>query len=201
MTVAAILLAAGESTRMGAPKPLLDWGGQPLIEYQVAQLNQPPVERVIAVLGYRAIEIRPLAERAGAEVLVNELYTKGRASSLRAGAAALGDDTRTVVVLNVDQPRPRSVIDRLLEVHQRGGHLITVPGFQGERGHPTILDGWLLAELRQVRERTQGLRDLVERYRESVREVPFESAVVLLDLNSREEYERARASYFAQATP
>ncbi|MFB3093327.1 MAG: NTP transferase domain-containing protein, partial [Dehalococcoidia bacterium] len=57
MTVAAILLAGGESSRMGTAKPLLEWGGNTLIEYQLAQLKEPPVERVVVVLGHRADEV------------------------------------------------------------------------------------------------------------------------------------------------
>jgi molybdopterin-guanine dinucleotide biosynthesis protein A len=50
MTVAAILMAGGESSRMGVPKPLLKWGGHTLIEYQLAQLKGPPIDRVVALL-------------------------------------------------------------------------------------------------------------------------------------------------------
>ncbi|TET97337.1 MAG: hypothetical protein E3J29_04625 [Dehalococcoidia bacterium] len=53
MTVTAILLAAGESSRMGLPKPLLEWDGYTLIEYQLAQLKGPPIDRVVDVLGQR----------------------------------------------------------------------------------------------------------------------------------------------------
>ena len=117
MTVAAILLAGGESSRMGHPKALLPWGDQKLVEYQINQLRQPPVEQVVVVLGHDAERIRPVVEQTGAEVLINELYKRGRASSLRAGARALSDDTRAVVILDVDQPRPRRVIQRLIENH------------------------------------------------------------------------------------
>src|SRR2546428_2329070 len=149
MTVAAILLAGGESSRMGQPKVLLPWGDQTLVEHQIDQLRRPPVERVVVVLGHDAEQIRPVVERAGAEVLVNELYKRGRASSLRAGARAVADDTRTIVVLDVDQPRPRRVIQRLIENHLRASNMITVPTFDGKRGHPTVVDGWLLPELRR----------------------------------------------------
>jgi len=196
MTVAAILLAGGESRRMGSPKPLLKWGGRTLIEYQLEQLKPPAVDRLVVVLGHRADEVRPYVHRAGAQAVINELYAEGRASSLRVGAAALPEEIEAVLVLNVDQPRPRWVIERLVEEHRRGGNLITVPSFGGQRGHPPVLAGSLLPELREVREATQGLRAVVERHQAEVHEVPFDSEVVLLDINRPEEYERARASYF-----
>ncbi len=115
---------------------------------------------------------------------------------MRAGAGAVPDATRAVLVLNVDQPRPRSVISQLIAAHGQAKKLISVPLFEGKRGHPAVLDGWLLPDLRSVHERTQGLRALLERYAASIAEVPFDSDVVLLDINSPAEYEKARASYF-----
>jgi len=198
MTVAAILLAGGESSRMGRPKALLEWGtNQTLIEYQIDELRQPPVERIVVVLGHQAERIRPLVEKTRCDVLVNELYKRGRASSLRLGARALADDTRAVIILDVDQPRPRVVIQRLIENHIRASNLITVPSFEGQRGHPTVIDGWLLPELRQVRERTQGLRGFIERHEADVVEAPFDSEVVVLGMNTPEEYASARAKYFS----
>jgi len=194
MTVAAILLAGGESSRMGQPKALLPWGDQRLVEYQIDQLLQPPIERVFVVLGHEAERITPVVERAGAEVLVNELYKRGRASSLRVGARAVADDTRTIVVLDVDQPRPRRVIQRLIENHVRASNVITVPTCEGKRGHPTVV----LPELRRVRERTEGLRGFLDQHEADVVELPFDSEVVLVGINTPQEYEAAKAKYFAE---
>jgi molybdenum cofactor cytidylyltransferase len=197
MTIAALLLAAGESTRMGAPKPLLDWGGQPLIAYQLVQLNRPPIDRVVVVLGDRADEILPLVREAGAEAVVNERFAEGRASSLRAGAAALPDDTEALLILGVDQPRPHDVLARLVDIHRLSGSLLTVPTFEERRGHPPVLDGSLLPELRAVSEETQGLRAVIVAHEAELSELPFETSVVLLDINDPQEYEKARDSYFA----
>ena len=182
---------------MGRPKALLEWADATLIEYEIDELRQPPVERIVVVLGHEPERIRPVAERAGGEVLINEIYKRGRASSLRLGARVLADDTRTIVILDVDQPRPRVVIQRLIENHVRASNLITVPTFEGKRGHPTVVDGWLLPELRRVRERTEGLRGFLERHEADVVEVPFDSEVVVLGMNTPQEYESAKAKYFA----
>jgi molybdenum cofactor cytidylyltransferase len=203
---------------MGVPKPLLEWGplrlrsgqastglrtgGYTLIEYQLAQLKGPPVDRVVVVLGHRADDVLPYVRSAGPDVVgvVNELYAEGRASSLRVGAAALPDDTTAVLILNVDQPRPHDVIARLVDVHRHSGSLITVPTFEEKRGHPPVLDGSLLPELREVNEATQGLRAVIARHEADVTELAFETASVLLDLNQPQDYQQARASYFAPAT-
>ena len=198
MTVAAILLAGGESSRMGTAKPLLEWGGSTLIEYQLAQLKEPPLDRLVVVLGHRADEVLPYVRSAGPDVVgvINELYADGRASSLRVGAAALPDDITAILVLSVDQPRPHDVIARLVDVHRHSGSLITVPTYDEKRGHPPLLDGSLLPELREVNEATQGLRAVIERHAADVNELPFETSSVLLDLNRPQEYQKARASYF-----
>jgi len=196
VTVAAILLAGGESSRMGRPKALLEWADTTLIEYQIEELRQPPVERIVVVLGHEAERVRPVVERAGGEALMNELYKRGRASSLRMGARALPDHTRSIVILDVDQPRPRVVIQRLIENHVRASNLITVPTFEGKRGHPTVVDGWLLPELRGVRERTEGLRGFLDRHGADIVEAPFDSEVVLLGMNTPAEYESVKRRYF-----
>jgi len=185
--ISAILLAAGESRRMDSPKPLLAWQGATLIEYQIAQLREAGVSDVIAVLGHRSADVLPLVSAAGARGVFNERYREGRASSLRAGAAAV-EGAQTVVVLSVDQPRPASVTRRLLGAHASG---ITVPSHAGRHGHPVILDAALLPELREADEATQGLRAVLARHAAEVHEVPFDSAAVLLDLNTPEAYERA----------
>lgn len=191
MSVAAILLAGGESTRMGAPKPLLEWEGQALIEYQISQLAEV-ADSTVVVLGHRADEVRPIVERAGAIAVINERYKEGRASSLRTGANALPDDTGAIVVLNVDQPRTAAVIRSLVDEHTRAGNLITIPTFEGTRGHPPVIDGSLLPELRQVREENLGLRAIVHAHEAEIGEVEFDSRTVLLNLNEPHEYEAAR---------
>src|SRR3990172_9391685 len=179
----AILLAAGESTRMGRPKALLPWGDQTLIEYQVQELFAAGVDDLVVVLGHAAEEVRPHVPPE-ARVVVNEAYRQGRASSLRAGAAALPDDADPIVVLNVDQPRPHEALRALLAAHREGGMLITVPVVQGRRGHPPVLAGSLLPQLRAASEEAQGLRGGIAAHEEAVREVAFDSPVVLLDINT-----------------
>ncbi len=195
---AAILLAAGESTRMGTPKPLLAWGDVTLIEYQVRELLAAGVEDLVVVLGHAAEEVRPIVP-GGARVVVNEAYQQGRASSLRAGAAALSDDADPILVLNVDQPRPRDLLEALLAAHREGNALITVPVTQGKRGHPLILAGSLLAELRQASEEAQGLRAVLAAHQDAVREIELSSPIARLDINTPEEYQKALAQFDVQS--
>jgi len=191
---------------MGSPKPLLPWGPstparaglrtgeETLIEYDIRQLREAGVDDVVVVLGHRAAEIAPIAESAGARVVYNVRYRDGRATSLVAGASAM-PSCDAIVVASVDQPRPAAVVRRLLAEHAGP---VTVPAYRGVRGHPVVLDGALLSELRAATDETQGLRAVVEREGRAVREVEFETAVVLLDLNTREDYDRAVSTYFGE---
>lgn len=182
---------------MGSPKPLLDWGGEALIEYQVRQLREAGADPLIVVLGHRADEIAPLITD---QVVINERFAEGRATSVRAGAAAVPDDAAAVVVLSVDEPRPSYVLRRLIDEHAAQGALITLPTHEGVRGHPPVFDGSLIPELRAVDEATEGIRAIIERHEAEVFEVEFDSPVVVIGMNTPEEYEHAKV-YFEKVVP
>ena len=193
MSVAAILLAAGESSRMGRLKQLLPWAGATLLEWQVAQMRDAGVADVVVVLGHEAAAIRDAVGRLPARVVVNESYREGRASSLRRGAEAIRDDAGAILVLGVDQPRPAAVTRRLIERWRESEALLVVPTAGGRRGHPVLVDGSLLAELRSVSEAELGLRAVTERHAAATDLVEIEDTSVHLDLNTPADYASAYA--------
>ncbi len=194
MSIAAILLAAGESTRMDRLKQLLPWDGVPLIAWQAEQLRAAGCEDVIVVLGHAAEEIRA-AVPPQARIVVNDAYRQGRASSLRCGAEATPDDAEAVLVLSVDQPRPAWLSRRLIEHWQATRALVVSPRFTRGFGHPILLDGSLLPELRQVSEQTLGLRAVIDRHIASAESLPVANDAVNVDLNTPSEYEAALVAY------
>jgi molybdenum cofactor cytidylyltransferase len=191
--VVGLLLAAGESTRMGRSKPLLDWDGGKLIEYQIRELLAGGVDEVIVVLGHRADEVRPLVEGSGARWVLNSAYREGRAGSIRTGASAVPDNAVAVVVLNVDQPRSRSIVRAVLDGHLATGNVITTPAYAGRHGHPAVFAGELLPELRSVDEASEGLRAVNRRHADRRSEVAIDDPSVLLDLNLPTDYESAKS--------
>jgi molybdenum cofactor cytidylyltransferase len=214
--ISAILLSAGESTRMGRPKALLPWGESTLIEWQIEQLREAGVEDIVVVLGHdaQAINERLLASPStgsgsGVRIVINEHYKEGRASSLRTGAAALPDYANPIIVLNVDQPRPRDVHQRLLASHHESEALITVPTSDGKRGHPVILSRALLPELRAASEEQLGLHGVLEAHAADIHEHPFvmlahesmanepdlAALYVTLDMNTPQGYDDALALF------
>lgn len=195
MTIAAILLAAGASRRMGSPKPLLPWGDGTLVEWEVAQLMASAVDDIVIVCGSRMEHVRRALGDAERYVVFNADWPQGRSTSLVAGARALlrlgfaePGALEAVVVQNVDQPTRPSIIDRLVEARRAGDHDVVQPRYEDEQGgehggHPVLLAGRLLPELARVTEPTLGLRAVVERH-PPVR-VPFDrDPAVWLDLDT-----------------
>jgi CTP:molybdopterin cytidylyltransferase MocA len=203
MPVAALLLSAGESRRMGRPKALLPWPAQygpdtTLLAHQIQALKAAGVDRVVVVLGHQAEVLRAAVEPllpphlAGVVWTVNPHYQQGKTTSIKAGIAALGTAScDALLILNVDQPRNADTIRHLLAEHRRGGGLITIPTYRDKGGHPVVLDASLLGDLGGIDEATEGLRALVRRHRDAVRRVAVDAAEVLWDLNTPEQYRAA----------
>ena len=190
--VVAILLAAGESRRMGQLKALLPWQGVSLIKHQVASLRAGGVDQVVVVLGHRSDELKSeLGDTAGVSWQLNPDYMQGKTTSIKAGLNALGtDQPQALLLLNVDQPRSAGVNRFLLENHLSQGSLITIPTHNGKGGHPIILSPTLLDELRRIDEESFGIKAVVQRHIEGTRRVELDSPEVLWDLNTPEEYQR-----------
>ena len=193
--IAAILLAAGESTRMAEPKQLLDWRGQPLVAAQVFTLLDAGCRPVVVVLGAHDRLVRAaIPFRADVQTTTNRNWRAGRASSIRAGARAVPSTVDAVVVVSVDQPTDASVVEKLestliLDPDAQ----IAVPRHDGRNGHPPLFHTRLLSELQNVTERGQGLRELRRRHAERTIFVEVNNPIVTLNLNTPDAYRRAIA--------
>ena len=193
-SIGALLLAAGLSQRMGAPKALLPWQGTTLLAYQASTLQRVGLNPVLVILGHRAEELKPhLPSDAGVRHLLNPDYLQGKTTSLTAGLGAIDrSKTDAVLVLNVDQPRSPRTLEIILGEHRESTpHLITIPTYRGKGGHPIILSMKLLDEIMAVSEEDQGLKGVVRRHRKDTRLVEMGSAEVLMDLNSEKDYREA----------
>ena len=121
--ISAVLTAAGESTRMGSPKPLLIWHGVSLVQYQVSCLFDSGVSDVIVVLGHRADEVVPYVEKSGARHVINPHYREGKTTSIKAGLKCVSSDADAVLYLAVDQPRTKEIIAQVRNLPSSGGAL------------------------------------------------------------------------------
>jgi len=191
-TVAAVLLAAGESSRMGESKALLPWMGKALVQFQMEQLLEAGLRPIIAVVGHEAERVQAaLMPSPEATVLLNPDYRLGKSTSIRAGVVVLPPNTSAVMILGVDQPRRATTLKRLLDSHLAGDHLITLPTFRGQRGHPPVLSAALKSELLSLSEERQGLREVILRHLPETTQVPFDSQEVLFNLNTPDDYRQA----------
>ncbi len=207
--IVALLLAAGESTRMGELKALLPWQGATLIEHQVTALASASVSHTIVVLGHQSDRLALLLKgRAGVQYAYNPDYRQGKTTSIKAGIRALrsarnsplvSSGKGSILVLNVDQPRSAGIIRRVIELHTRPGEsspsdqasLITVPTHRGKGGHPVILSMSLADELMEISEDTLGLKAVMRRHEGETQRVELDSPEVLLDLNTPQDYREA----------
>jgi molybdenum cofactor cytidylyltransferase len=189
----AILLAAGESRRMGQLKALLPWQGTSLLAHQIKVLCESGVDHVIVVLGHRAEELRPIVEgQPKVTCVVNPDYWQGKTTSIKAGIKSLSvDNLGSLLVLNVDQPRSADTIYRVLHRHHASSALITIPTYQGKGGHPIVLDASLIDELLSIQEETLGLKAVMQHHQDRVQRVELDHPEVLWDLNTPEQYREA----------
>ena len=189
----AILLAAGESSRMGRLKALLPWQGSTLLEHQAAALLEAGADRVVVVLGHRATELEAILKgKDRVSSTVNPDYLQGKTTSLKTGLRAAAEyEPGVILILNVDQPRKPETIRQVLQHHLAGKSLITIPTFNGKGGHPIAIAEGLLPEVALIEEESQGLKAVTRRHENSTARVELGTSEVLLDLNTPEDYEMA----------
>lgn len=192
MRAAAVLLAAGASSRMGRAKALLPWRGRPLAAWQAAQLAEHCGEVIIVLGGHAGAVREAVAGLPRARTVMNAGWEAGRAGSIRAGAGAIGPAADAVVIAGVDQPIDEATVAALLEcLEEQPAAAIAVPRHLGRNGHPACFRAALIPELLAVDEATEGLRAVRRRHAAATAFVDVDDPGILLDLNTPGDYERA----------
>jgi molybdenum cofactor cytidylyltransferase len=197
MNVVALLLAAGESERMGTPKALLEWRGLPLLTHQLQHIQKSRIHDCIVVLGKGAADLERLVKapmRPGwkARPVYNPRYRDGKCASIQAGLAAIDAPPDGILVASVDQPLHHRLLNALLRAAETdwekcdaaGRHRIIVPTFHGRPGHPPLFCASIFAELMGISEESQGLKAVVRRSPSRVLGLPWHDDEILLNLNA-----------------
>ncbi|MGB7921676.1 MAG: nucleotidyltransferase family protein [Pyrinomonadaceae bacterium] len=186
--IAAILLAAGRSRRMGAFKPLLTFGQSTVIESCINNLREGGVERIVVVTGHRGDQLRERLAHLPLSFAVNEDAESEMSVSIARGVERLHDETEALFVALCDQPAVEPWVLRLL-IDERAatGARLVVPEYEGRGGHPVLLDSDFREELMHL-DPQRGLRELFDAHREEVRRVPVASAYVARDMDTWEDY-------------
>jgi molybdenum cofactor cytidylyltransferase len=199
--IAAILLAAGRSRRMGAFKPLLPFGEKTVAESCIEYLLDGGVESIVVVLGHRAEELRGRLEHLPVIFTLNPEAESEMSASIARGAVSLPARTAAVLIALCDQPAiPPEVVSRLIEERERTGGRLIVPEFEGRIGHPVLLDFDFREELLKLDARG-GLRSLFEKQKEEVVRVPVGSPYVARDMDTWDDYRALYEDVFHQAPP
>ena len=201
MTIVGVIVAAGESTRMGRPKQLLTIGDRPLLQWVVDAAEASALERVVVVTGHAADEVRASVKLGRAIWAHNPQPQRGTMSSLRAGVAAAGE-AEGVMKLVCDQPEVTSeTIDRLLSSWDPGAYQASLVAYADGDGHPMLFSA---AALRPVIEQDGDrlLWELLEQFPDGVRRVAVERSRPI-DINTSDDLTRAagRMGYSVPAPP
>ncbi|MFP4437630.1 MAG: NTP transferase domain-containing protein [Chloroflexaceae bacterium] len=193
-----LLLAAGTSSRMGHPKQLLDWHGQPMVRHVAQQVPASNLAGLIVVVGAAADRVQ--AALAGLEITVvtNPDYATGQASSLRAGLRVVPATVDAVVVLLADQPLVTpALINTLVATFRQEcalaapGPLAIIPCYRGQRGNPVLLARALFPELQQL-QGDVGARAVLQRYASQIYWLDTTDPAVITDIDTLEAYERQK---------
>jgi molybdenum cofactor cytidylyltransferase len=190
--ISAIVLAAGESKRMGRPKQMLAWQGKTLLRHVLESLINSDADEIILVLGHEAEAIRKSLPEFQIKIVTNPDYKEGMASSLRQGLLAMDPKSEAFLVLLADQPGigPEIINHMIREFRQanpkRG---IVRPVYHGLRGHPVLIGAQYLQEARQL-QGDVGARQILIDHPEDILEIDVDQDAVLKDIDTPEEYRK-----------
>jgi molybdenum cofactor cytidylyltransferase len=192
--VAAIVLAAGRSTRMGGPNKLLaELSGKKLVRIAAEQALASKASEVIVVTGHQAELVEQALEGLNVKFVRNPDFAGGLASSVKAGIAAVSEQADGALICLGDMPLIHAeLIDRLIEAFAPDrGNLIVVPSAEGRRGNPVLWSRRFFSELMTL-DGDIGARHLLSKHGEAVAEVPVEGDSAFLDIDTPQALETAR---------
>lgn len=192
--ISAILLAAGQSRRMGEFKQLLTYSGRTFVECCAGHLLASRIDELVVVTGHREADVRRALGRRDLRFAHNADYREGMSSSVKCGVRAVSAAARAVVVALVDQPQiDASIIDQVIAEYERRPALIVIPTYGGRNGHPVLIDLRLRDELLAF-DPARGLRQVVQAHAAEVVHIEVTTDAVLTDFDYPEDYKRLAES-------
>jgi len=187
--VAAVVLAAGESTRMGADKPLLMYRGRTFLENIISALREAGIGRVVVVLGHHAEQIQQRVDLSAVEVAVNQDYRHGQTSTLQAGLRVLAaNEPEAVVLCLVDHPAIAvDTVQKLIQRFKSTGKPVVIPQLNGKHGHPVLVGREVFDQIAALGPE-QGADTLIHQYRPQTEFVEVTDPGILMDVDDPESY-------------
>ena len=189
MRIAALVLAAGQSRRMGFPKALLPIAGHTFVEHIVSALARSRVTATYVVLGCDAERIQAEVDLRPAQVVLNPDWPAGQLSTLQAGLRACGQERYDAALMAlVDHPFVEpALVDALVDAFGTSRRPVVVPVHDGRRGHPVLFAARLFPELLTAPP-DQGARAVVRAHAAEVLELPAPAPGILADIDTPQLY-------------
>jgi molybdenum cofactor cytidylyltransferase len=195
--VAAVVLAAGQSRRMGGPNKLLEEiGGKPLVRHVVEQVLASRAKPVVVVTGHQRERVEGALSGLQVTLVHNPEYAEGLSTSLKTGVAALSADADAAVICLADMPQiSTALIDAMIDAFDPAqGALIVVPTVEGKRGNPVLWARRFFPELRDL-QGDVGARHLIGANADAVHEFAVDDRGVFFDVDTPEALAAARAQF------
>ena len=193
--VAAILLAAGRSRRMGAFKPLLPFGQTTVIQTCVQNLRTAGIENIVVVVGHRADEVRHSLNDLRLRFAVNPDPDSEMSVSIACGIRELPIETKATLIALTDQPAVPSEITEAIVQQWRSGAKLVIPEFQGRGGHPVLVDLSFREELLNL-DPGLGLKSFFDAHRDEVQRLPVNSPYIARDMDTWDDYRTLHQEIF-----
>ena len=192
----AIILAAGRSQRMGSPKQLLVFGEKKLIQHTIDAVKASSVNKIIVVFGYESEMISEAIDATGLQIDVNNDWSTGMASSVKAGMEVIADSGFTfdkVILLVCDQPYIEAkIIDDLLDQQRQSGKPVVASVYGGKHGVPALFDKSYFYLLKQL-SGDEGARKIIRENLGDVATIPFPSGEI--DIDTPSAYEMIKQNF------
>jgi molybdenum cofactor cytidylyltransferase len=187
--IAAVVLAAGESSRMGADKALLMYRGRTFLENIISALRDAGVGRVVVVLGHHAELIQQSIDLSSVEVVINQDYRQGQTSSLQAGLRVLAANMPEGVLLClVDHPViSTDTVQNLIRNFKSADRLVVIPQLNGMHGHPVLVGREVFDQIAALGP-DQGADTVIHLYRSQTEFVEVTDPGILIDVDDPESY-------------
>lgn len=201
--ISAIVLAAGESKRMGRTKQLLDWEGRTILQRVLENLGRSRVDEVILVLGHEAERILQTLDTHKVKVVINENYKEGMITSIQQGLINLNEKVEAFFIVLADQPAVGpEIFDRLIDEFrqvspQKG---IVLPAFHGRKGHPALFGEKYKKEALHI-EGDVGFRQVLQEHPEEILTVEMDTDSILQDIDTPDDYQKQLKTNFPGKDP
>lgn len=188
--ISAILLAAGESRRMGDFKQLLPYNGKPFVVCCADNLLASRIDELIVVTGHRDAEVRRVLAHHKVKIVLNPNYKAGMSTSIQCGVQAINENSQALLIALADQPQiGAEVINQVIEAYEKTNASIVIPVYNNKRGHPVILQANLKDEILAITPEV-GLKQVVRAQAAKTLYVNVADEGVLLDFDYPEDYRR-----------